>query len=273
MKAIILLILAIASISEITAGQKISDKKIVIIRDDDVFKLEPGLEWLTTFSVNNNINITYAVIPILIASKNVDKTIIDNLTKLIDNRNNIELATHGYDVLGGLPYDVQYSLIDNGTKLMEQYFGSRLYTFISPHGSCDLNTTKACRDLGYHSISGIAVNDSYLPNFLTNFYWEDYSISNLPNYRIQHIKFSTFVSMFDRFYNSSNEIYVTQMHHATWCNQSGEINTTQIKIFENSIAYMKSKNVEFMTMEQAYRLIYLDSSPTYFVNCQNAGGN
>jgi peptidoglycan/xylan/chitin deacetylase (PgdA/CDA1 family) len=261
--AILVLIFVVSLMSVVTTGQKISDQnvpkyssfenmqlKIVVLRDDDVYKVDPGLEWLSKFVIDNNLRITYAVIPAEISS--APYTI--NYLNWIYNQNNFELATHGYyhTAFKGLPYDAQYSLIDNATKLMKQYFGGRIYTFIPPFESADLNTTKACRDLGYHSISGDAIKESYITNFVRDFAWENFSIPNMPDYEVPHSSFSDFISSFDTFYNSSDEIYVIGMHHATWYNKSGGLNKTLTKTFENTIDYMKSKNVEFMTMEQAY---------------------
>jgi hypothetical protein len=51
----------------------------------------------------------------------------------------------------------------------------------------------------------------------------------------------------------SSEYFVIILHPATFYDESGQLRSGLINDFERSIDYMKSKNVEFMTIEEAYQ--------------------
>ena len=129
--------------------------KKIIIRDDDVDarnQRDPSicLKWLTNFTLEKNIKVTYGLIV-------GNETFCDNM-ELVNYLNNLdkthfEIATHGYthEHFKGMPYDEQYSLIENATKTIEGYLHVRPCTFITPYSTDDENTSKVCAVLGYHS--------------------------------------------------------------------------------------------------------------------------
>ena len=220
--------------------------KKVIIRNDDVGgKVDPALEWLTNLTIEKDIKVTYAVIPAVLQNHPETIRYLNDL-----DREHFEMATHGYHHIhfGELPYEEQYSLIKKGTEVMENYL-YRPYTFVPPYHSDDINTTKACRDLGYHSISSHPFSFTYVVCFPVDFCWE----SNWSTHPVSHHSYQDFKNWFDEFYNSSDEFFVDLLHHGTFYDESGQLNETLVNQFEKSIDYMKIKNIEFVTIEQAYQ--------------------
>jgi len=114
---------------------------------------------------------------------------------------------------------------------------------------------KVCEALGYHSISTAhKFPTSYVADFaMIDFAWEEY-------YKpVIHFGYADFKQNFDDFYlhgksRSSDQFYVALLHSDTWYDeQGGQIDSTLNSDFERSIDYMKSKDVEFMTVEEAYQ--------------------
>jgi peptidoglycan/xylan/chitin deacetylase (PgdA/CDA1 family) len=231
--------------------------KKVIIRNDDVFKVDPILEWLSNLTVSKNIKMTYAVIPARLQNHPQAIAYLSNLDK-----KHFEMATHGYahvKRLQGIPYGEQYSLIEAGTKIMEDCFHARPYTFIPPHSSDDINTVRVCKALGYHSISSASKAEGFLTSYAADFAdidfcWE----SDFSTHPVRHHTYDDFKGNFDRFYASTDIFYVAVLHHATFCEESGRVNEAISSQFEESIDYMKSTDVQFMTIEEAYQW-YVDA--------------
>jgi peptidoglycan/xylan/chitin deacetylase (PgdA/CDA1 family) len=218
--------------------------KKVIIRNDDVGgKVDPALEWVTNLTIEKDIKMTYAVIPAVLQNNSGTIHYLNDL-----DREHFEMATHGYYHIhfAELPYEEQYYLIENGTKIMEEKLHVKPCTFIPPYGSSNVNTTRACMILGYHSITDMRGYPSYITDFITDFGWES------SWHPVSHHNFTEFKNSFDTFYNSSDEFYVDLLHSWTFRNESGELNKTMTSIFEKSIDYVKGKNVQFMTFEEAY---------------------
>ena len=222
--------------------------KKVIVRNDDVGgKVDPALRWLSNLTVEKDFKTTYAVIPAVLQNHPETICYLNNLDK-----EHFEMATHGYHHIhfGELPYEEQYSEIENGTKVMEEKLHVRPYTFITPYSSFDVNTTKVCRSLGYYTISN-AGPPSYVTVINHDFGWE----SNWSTHPVSHRSYQDFKNSFDNFYNSSDEFFVDLLHVGTFYNESGELNQTLTNQFVKSIDYMKNKSVEFMTFEEAYEWI------------------
>ena len=250
-------------------------KKVIIRNDDPGGPVDPALEWLSNLTMEKNIKATYAVIPALLRNHSETIYYLRNLDK-----QHFEIATHGltHEQFRGMPYNEQYSLIENATRIIEDCLQVRPVTFIPPTGLGDTQTSKACRALGYHSITDVKPPITYTVNFVTDFSWESsYHPIKLHN-------FKDFKENFDTFYNSSDDFYVLLLHHWTFLNESyesfsqvtgaEELNETLTSQFEKSIDYMKIKNVEFMTIEEAYEW-YVDKEDirwgkvnenTYFID-------
>lgn len=220
--------------------------KTVIIRDDDIGSSSqlPSVEWLSNLAISKDFKITFAVIP---ATLYDDFETIEYLNQL--DRNNFEFAMHGYkhDIFQGLSFEEQYSLIENGTKILEEYLNYKPFTFIPPYGYSDVNTTKALDVLGYHSITDMRNYPCYVMDFISDFAYET---GWNP---VIHCSFEEFKSSFDTFYNSSDEYYIIFLHDWTFLDDSKKVNETKADIFEKVINYIKSKNVQFKTIEEAYR--------------------
>jgi len=219
--------------------------KTVIIRDDDIGSSSqlPSVEWISNLAINNDFKITFAVIPTTLFD---NFETIEYLNQL--DKNNFEFAMHGYkhEIFQGLPFEEQYSLIENGTKILEESLHYKLYTFIPPYGSSDVNTTKALNDLGYHSITDMRSYPCYVVDFVSDFAYET---GWNP---IKHCSFEELKSSFDTFYNSSDEYFIVFLHDWTFLDDDKKVNETKADVFEKGINYIKTKNVQFMTIEEAY---------------------
>ena len=252
--------------------------KKIIIRDDDVDargQRDPSicLKWLTNLTLEKDIKVTYGLVV-------GNETFCDN-TKLVGYLNNLdkthfEIATHGYthEHFKGMPYEEQYSRIENATETIEYYLHARPYTFITPYHDDDENTSKACEALGYHSFSsGRAYSNDTIVDFTIDKCLEyNWSQDPLPHHSFEELKLS-----FDNFYSSYNEFYVFLMHHHTFLDkEKGILNQTFVNNFENFIDYMKTKNVEFMTIQQAYewyvdkdKIIHNQTDSGYIIDLEN----
>ncbi|MDI6917672.1 MAG: DUF2334 domain-containing protein [Thermoplasmatales archaeon] len=249
--------------------------KKVIIKDDDVDardQRDPSicLKWLTNLTLEKDIKVTYGVIV-------GNETFCDNM-ELVDYLNSLdkthfEIATHGYthEHFKGMPYDEQYSRIENATKTIENYLHVRSYTFITPGSNDDANTSKVCEALGYHSFSsGRAYPNDNIVDFKIDACLE-YNWSQSPP---EHCSFNSLKNNFDDFYNSTDEYYVICMHHNTfWYENKTTLNQTRVNNFEDFIDYVKTKNVEFMTIEDAYewevdkdRIIHNQTKNSYIID-------
>jgi len=221
--------------------------KKVIIRDDDVGPSSwlPSLQWISNLTLSKNFKITYAIIPFTL-SENPET--IDYLLNL--DQNYFEFAAHGYEhtLFEGLSYEEQYSLIENGTKIIEETLNLTPYTFVPPYGASDTNTTLVLKELGYHSITDMGNLSSNVINFVSDF---DYETKWDP--KVEHCDFEEFKNSFDLFYNSTDEYYIIVLHDWTFLDESKNVNDSLTIVFEQVIDYIRDTNVQFMTIEEAYR--------------------
>jgi len=220
--------------------------KKVIIRDDDIGDSDflPSLEWIANLAMEKNIKVTFAIIPATLVN---NPEIVDYLNQL--DKKHFEFATHGYEHIhfAGLSYGEQVSLIKKGTDVMREILYCRPYTFVPPHGSGDVNTSKACRLLGYHTITDMLDYPSYMVDFTSDF---EYEARYHPP---EHRSFEDFKGSFDSFYNSSDGYFLVYLHDWTFLDEEGKLDETKAHRFEKVIDYMKNKNVQFLTIEEAYR--------------------
>jgi peptidoglycan/xylan/chitin deacetylase (PgdA/CDA1 family) len=227
--------------------------KKIIIRDDDIgdFLYYPSLSWISNLTLEKNIKITLSIIPVTLSN---NSETVEYLNQL--DRQFFEFATHGYEHIKfqGLPFDQQYSFIENGTKIILKSLNYTPYTFVPPKGNGDINTTKALRLLGYHSITDMLGYPSYVVNFISDLAFD--SLYELP---IKHITFNDLQTSFDDFFNSSDEYYVIFLHDWTFIDKNGNLDQINTSILEQSIDYIKEKNVQFFTIEDAYQW-YIDES-------------
>lgn len=220
--------------------------KKIIIRDDDVGNSSyiQSVRWLSSLCIEKNVKVTYAVIPAELISNPDTVAYLKTLDKM-----HFEFAAHGYkhETFEGLSYDEQHDLIKNATVIVEDKLNYRPFTFVPPQGTGDINTTKVCKFLGYHSITDVLRYPSYVIDFISNFEWEE-------NYNpISHHKLKDFKSNFDKFYNASNEYYIVYLHDWTFLDEQYRLESEKTVPFEEAVDYMKRYNVQFFTIEEAYR--------------------
>lgn len=232
------------------------NNKKVIIRDDDIgaCNSNKSLEWLSNLTYEKGTKVTYAVVPFYV-SENIPLT---NYLKNL-NKDNFEIAVHGYkhEDLYGKPYGEQFGLIKNSTDIMEKHLKYKPYTFVPPYNRGDINTTKACRILGYHTITDVRGYPLYLKDINRSFDWE--TEYNPPK---QH-SFEEFKNAFDSYYNSSSEFFVLCMHDWSFIGENNSLDREKTENFQKAINYMISKNVQFMTIEEAYRWSVDENSIAY----------
>jgi glycosyltransferase involved in cell wall biosynthesis/peptidoglycan/xylan/chitin deacetylase (PgdA/CDA1 family) len=228
--------------------------KKVIIRNDDVGMGGPvsaSLKWFTDLVMENDIKVVYAVVPAPIQDR---PDFIAYLSGL--DRDHFEMGTHGYahESFEELTYEEQYELLKKATGLMTAYFSAAPLSFLPPSQSANVETTQVLKELGYHTLAssrfytaafvetGFAVND---------FWWETgWSPTTFNTYK-------EFVRTFEDFYSngksfSPNDFFVIQCHSISWEDESGRLITAVTDDFERSIKYLKTKDVEFMTIEEGY---------------------
>lgn len=220
--------------------------KKIIIRDDDIgnYSYIQSVRWLADLCTRKDVKVTYAVIPNELTSNPETIAYLNTL-----NRTYFEFATHGYEHIAfkEMSYNEQYDLIRNATSIIEEKLNYRPLTFVPPCGSGDTNTTKACKSLGYHSITDVLGYPSYVIDFTSDFEWEE-------NYNpISHHKLTDFESSFDNFYNSTDEYYIIYLHDWTFLDNRSIPDKEKTKEFEKAVDYMKRDNVQFFTIEEAYR--------------------
>ena len=265
--------------TEFNKNNKIIDNEIfdpfyskkIIIRDDDIGASSwlPSLKWISNLTISKNFKITYAIIPTELPE---NPETVDYLLNL--DQNYFEFATHGYEhiLFKGLTYEEQYSLIENGTKIIEETLNLKPYTFVPPYGASDTNTTLVLKELGYHSITGMRSLPCYVTDFVSDF---DYETKWDP--KIEHCDFEEFKNSFDLFLNSTNEYYIMLLHDWTFLDEFNNTNDSLTNVFEQVIDYIKNASVQFMTIEEAYRrqfdekTIKTGSSDenTYFIDLKN----
>lgn len=220
--------------------------KKVIIRDDDVgnFSYIESVSWLSDLCVGKDVKATYALIPAELVS-NPETVIYLNAL----DRTYFEFAVHGYEHIKfkDLPYNEQYYQIEKATKIIEMKLNFKPFTFVPPYGSGDINTTKVCKLLGYHSITDALGYPSYIMDFTSDFEWEN-------GYNpVSHHKFEDFKNSYDRFCNSSDEYYIIYLHDWTFLNEHLNLDEEKTREFEKAIDYMKTDDVQFITIEEAYK--------------------
>ena len=220
--------------------------KKVILRDDDIgdSMYLSSLSWITNFCMDNNITLTLSVIPTTLIN---NSETINYLNQL--ERKYFEFATHGYEHIHfqDISYEVQISLIENGTKRMQDTLGVKPFSFIPPQASSDTNTTKALRLLGYHSITDMIGYPSYIVDFTSDFTWE------IGFHPPKHHTIQDFKNNFDNFYNSSDEYYMLVFHDWTFLDEKGNLDEEKVYSFEEGMNYIKNKNIQFMTIEESYQ--------------------
>lgn len=192
--------------------------KKLILRDDDVSaEGDPSssMIWLTNYSIEKGLRVTYGVVAHDSWMRN-NSAFIDYLKNLDAGR--FEIAAHGFrhEVFRGMPYERQYELIDEATRTIEGRVGRRAYTFLPPWNSDDLNTSQACRNLGYHSISSNAKSPKSegLGHFDVSFMLE--SDWKPP---VEHHSFPKMKEALDSFLVNDEEYYVFCLHHNTFRNE------------------------------------------------------
>jgi peptidoglycan/xylan/chitin deacetylase (PgdA/CDA1 family) len=219
--------------------------KIVIIRNDDVgfSNYLPAYKWISDLALSKNFKVTLSIIPKTLV-RNPDT--IDYLKQL--NQDFFEFAPHGYEHthFKGLPYEQQYLLIENATNIFKENLNYTPITFVPPYGSSDTNTTLVLKNLGYYCITDMRGSPCYVTDFISDF---EYETSYDP---IEHCSFDEFKNCFDKFYNSSDEYFKIYLHSRTFLNDNNQLNESRCRNFEEIIDYMKSKDVQFMTIKEAY---------------------
>jgi peptidoglycan/xylan/chitin deacetylase (PgdA/CDA1 family) len=257
-----------------------TNKKVILRNDDVGDPVNATLKWLSDLVIEKDIKMTYAVMP---------KVLQDNPETLAYLRSldssRFEMGVHGYahEQFETLSYDNQYALIKQATNLMKQFFSTDPRTFLPPFQSANIETTKVLKDLGYNTMASIRhYSDPYVQTdfAMNDFGWE------LTWSPVTFATFQDFVQAFDDFYERGqsqlgNDFFVIQSHHGAWVDSSGNPINKILNDYEKSIDYMKSKKVEFMTVEEGYEwvmdepliVVGVTDSNSYLIDLRNCTYN
>ena len=235
--------------------------KVVLIRADDVWYFgSPGYLWMSNLVWTDNIAATYAVVP---GDATQWMTPLTTNTYNLLNKNQFELATHGYmhEDFKGQSYTKQLNLMTKGTALMTKYMYIPT-TFVAPYDDLDVNTLKAAKALGYHSVCGEPVTGRTaqsvgIDQYGIDLYWEDWD--NYPGTGdVGYITLPQFKTEYNAFLsNSAQQYFCIEMHpNDFWTNNGdGSQRTAETALFQSAIDYMKKNgNVQFKTVEQEYKI-------------------
>ncbi|WP_165394772.1 polysaccharide deacetylase family protein [Methanofollis fontis] len=242
--------------------------KKVIIRDDDVGNATalPAVRWIAT-RAEDDIKVTFAIIPAELAKYPETAQYLNTL-----DRSRVEFATHGYahESFFPLSYEEQSHLIGCGTAIIEDLLNYRPTSFVPPKSSGNVDTSRAARMHGYAIITDMTGYPCYLTNFISSF---EYESSYSPP---MHRSYEDFFRSFDEFNTSSEEFYLIYLHDWSFLDEGGRLNATRTEQFDQIIRYLTGKNVQFMTLREAYywqidkpaiRTGQIDDS-TYFIDLQ-----
>ncbi len=229
-------LILIAILTSVAASQP---DKIVVIRDDDVYDSGPALGQFVDTIKAYDAAATLAVIPNKLTPMGI------NYLKALEPWQ-FELATHGYNHDGS----EDAVLVQPAAKaLMIQYFNMTPVSIAAPNSKIPIGYVQMAKSLGYHSqINGLDIPDvGTLYTFPINFEWEtDWGTE--PNWTVTYATFDDFQATFDQWYlNGISPVFTINCHHGPMWD-----NWNVLDDFKWSLDYMQSKNVTFMTEDQAY---------------------
>jgi len=171
-----------------------------------------------------------------------------------------ELAQHGYNhsdnskqyhvtaptEFRGMPYATQYKLISEGRSLMQNAWGFAPTTFVPPYNTGDQNTLTALSRLGfkvyssYESEFGSGGGLTLKPNRLEI----DASTATYP----------WLVSQTEPLLSnpSVNDIVITYHNWQFEASTAHDVDAKKVELLRHYIQYLKTKNVEFTTLNGAH---------------------
>jgi hypothetical protein len=225
-----------------TAGNNYVNAREVFLRADDVGWYTPSWNWMTNLVSSTGIKATYGVVPGSLQYDDSGNAILQSVDK-----NSIELATHGLnhdEHFGSMAYSDQYNTILQARDLMTKLY-YRPRTFITPFAEANADTITALTNLGYHTlsatpyISGATINQIGYST-MDSYEFEIWAPSGNPNHH-------TAAEFEQWFANSNSQNCLVVMHANTYTSQADQ------KEFADAMTWLKGQNVEFLTMDQAYR--------------------
>lgn len=242
---------AVTSVTNTGGGSVYLNAVKVFIRADDLHARRPmasNWTWFIGLSGSKNFKTTIAVVPN--GTEGVNENNAIPFLQTLD-KNRIELADHGYmheDFPGLGSYDAQYNTLKAGTDLLTLYI-YRPRTFVAPFLDANADTVNAAKALGYHTICEDTVTVEGMNRFVNDFEWEYNWNKPSPDHHTE----AEFETAFNAKYNAGAKIFEIAIH-------PDDSTADSRTAFAQSIDFLKGKTnpygsgVEFMTMEQYYRL-------------------
>lgn len=256
---------------------------IMFFRNDDVRDtLDESLVSITELFVKHHIPITHAVEP-----ANLTPEVVDWLIKMKESHPEIiEIMQHGYDHTiknhqkkgefgGQRSYQEQYSDIESGMKLMNEYFGDLWFKcFNFPYAPYNPAAIKAVDDLGFsvfnsHYNIGLSRKFFYfVGHFLRKGYLLDHHVSwNLKKYPGTNLfEIDMNFGFIKKYLNeqtdsilrsheellSATENYMNQQTIGVLLHHRYHDTTEKIQLVDNYLSWCLNQNFEFMSMENIY---------------------
>jgi peptidoglycan/xylan/chitin deacetylase (PgdA/CDA1 family) len=225
----------------------------------------------------------------IVVSEETSATFVAYLRSLTSN-GLFELAQHGYEHCNnsrlygvplasefrGMPYSEQYRLIEVGRNAMQSAFGAAPTTFIAPYNAGDENTLTALSTLGftvYSSYQGeftpisrerltlkpqlLAISENETLESLVR--RTEPLLSN-PSVNDIVITYHNWRFPADR---TADAVDAVTLHNWAFPENrtAGAVNATQIEVLRGYMQYLKTKNVEFTTLNGTHPNPQATASP------------
>jgi len=268
-----------ASNAEVTMG---AQAKRVMFRSDDVAPMSLGaLKAVNQVHIDEGVPVTLGVIPARSfpvqsqCSPKVNESsseIFVEYLRSLESSGLFELAQHGYghcnnSKLYGVPYASefrgmpryeQYRLISEGRSLMQNAFGAAPTTFIPPFNTGDENTLKTLSALGFTVYSSFA--GEFGPTSGGHLTLRPEILVINENETLESLVRQTNTVLND---SRVNDIVVVYHNDRFEDNHAADgVNATKLEVLRHYMQYLKTKNVEFTTINGTHPSPQVTASPS-----------
>jgi peptidoglycan/xylan/chitin deacetylase (PgdA/CDA1 family) len=225
----------------------------------------------------------------IVVSEDSSATFVAYLRSLT-GRSMFELAQHGYEHCNnrgrynlsvasefrGMPYSEQYRLIEEGRNAMQSAFGAAPTTFIPPFNAGDENTLTALSNLGftvYSSYTGEFTptnrgNLTLKPQSLTIYQNETFeSLVNQTEPLLSNPSVNDIVIIYHNWRfpvdRTADAVDAVTFHSLTFPvnRTAGAVNASETEVLREYMQYLKTKNVEFTTLDGTHPSPQATASP------------
>ncbi len=235
------------SISSSNGGTVYLDSKKILLRADDFYWNSAPWLWFIDLIDEKQIKGTCALVPVdLEEDWNQDMPWYLWYT----DTDSVEQAVHGYthDDFTEMTYEEQYGELQKAKDVMNDNF---LWptTFVAPYNNGNLDTLQALEAAGFLSYSGNYVDgyDGDVGQFSTIYCLESDWNGNHP---LPHISADDFANVWG-WLSQEDDYICLYLHPHTYLDENGLLSTEETDKLSACVDFLKTQNVEFMTIEQA----------------------